>query len=101
LAFTLIFDVAMKKPGIITQLAIDHFSATPKYLQLANSVIRAVAAGFLEAGTVMPSINELSYTFEISRDTAEKSYRHLKKTAYSVPCQAKAILYWQPSWRSH
>ena len=84
----------MKKPGIITQLAIDHFSATPKYLQLANSVIRAVAAGFLEAGTVMPSINELSYTFEISRDTAEKSYRHLKKIGIlgSVPGKGYFVL---------
>jgi DNA-binding transcriptional regulator YhcF (GntR family) len=28
---------------------------------------------------VLPSINELSFEFEISRDTAEKGYKYLKK----------------------
>ncbi|MBC7872856.1 MAG: GntR family transcriptional regulator, partial [Ferruginibacter sp.] len=36
---------------------------------------------------VLPSINELSFEFEISRDTAEKGYKHLKKNGVlgSVP----------------
>lgn len=35
----------------------------------------------------MPSINELSYELEISRDTVEKAYRHLKSLGVvaSVP----------------
>jgi DNA-binding transcriptional regulator YhcF (GntR family) len=57
----------------------DDHSATPKYQQLANSIIEAVRMGKLKIDDVLPSINELSFEFEISRDTAEKGYKHLKK----------------------
>lgn len=65
----------------------DDHSATPKYLQLANSVVQALREGKLKKDDVLPSINELSYEFEISRDTAEKGYKHLKKVGVlgSVP----------------
>jgi DNA-binding transcriptional regulator YhcF (GntR family) len=65
----------------------DDHSATPKYQQLANSIIEAVRKGKLKMDDVLPSINELSFAFEISRDTAEKGYKHLKKIGIlgSVP----------------
>lgn len=65
----------------------NEFSATPKYQQLANSIIKAIENGKLQADDVLPSINELSFQFEISRDTAEKGYKHLKKIGIisSVP----------------
>jgi len=65
----------------------DEFSATPKYQQLANSIIKAIEAGKLQTDDVLPSINELSFQFEISRDTAEKGYKYLKKIGIisSVP----------------
>lgn len=77
----------MKKPVIFQYLFIDYLSATPKYLQLANSVVKAIAAGALKENDTLPSINELSFEFEISRDTAEKGYKHLKKLGIlgSVP----------------
>ncbi|MFP5042501.1 GntR family transcriptional regulator [Parasediminibacterium sp. JCM 36343] len=58
---------------------INYYSSTPKYLQLANAIVKAIKEGKLNEGDTMPSINELSFEFEISRDTAEKGYRHLKK----------------------
>jgi DNA-binding transcriptional regulator YhcF (GntR family) len=66
---------------------IDEFSATPKYQQLANCIIKAIETNKLQVDDVLPSINELSFEFEISRDTAEKGYRYLKKTGIigSVP----------------
>ena len=66
---------------------IDEFSATPKYQQLANCIIKAIESQKLQLNDVLPSINELSFEFEISRDTAEKGYRYLKKTGIigSVP----------------
>jgi DNA-binding transcriptional regulator YhcF (GntR family) len=66
---------------------IDEFSATPKYQQLANCIIKAIETQKLQLDDVLPSINELSFEFEISRDTAEKGYRYLKKTGIigSVP----------------
>jgi DNA-binding transcriptional regulator YhcF (GntR family) len=77
----------MKHGTIFNYLLIDYFSATPKYLQLANCIIKAISAGVLKENDMLPSINELSFEFEISRDTAEKGYKHLKKNGIlgSVP----------------
>ncbi|MBL7740839.1 MAG: GntR family transcriptional regulator [Chitinophagaceae bacterium] len=77
----------MKQPVIFKHLNIDYYSATPKYLQLANCIIKAISEGVLKENDVLPSINELSFEFDISRDTAEKGYKHLKKTGVlgSVP----------------
>ncbi|MFI5133094.1 MAG: GntR family transcriptional regulator [Chitinophagales bacterium] len=77
----------MKQPDIFKHLLIDYYSATPKYLQLANCIIKAIAEGVLKENDLLPSINELSFEFEISRDTTEKGYKHLKKTGIlgSVP----------------
>lgn len=65
----------------------DEFSATPKYQQLANSIIKAIEDGKLQVDDMLPSINELSFQFEICRDTAEKGYKYLKSQGIigSVP----------------
>ncbi len=77
----------MKKETIFSYIDIDYYSATPKYLQLANSFIKAIREGKINKDDVLPSINELSFEFEISRDTAEKGYKHLKQIGIlgSVP----------------
>lgn len=66
---------------------IDELSVTPKYVQLANCVLSAIEVGNLRINEMLPSINELSYALDISRDTAEKGYKHLKKLGVlaSVP----------------
>lgn len=58
---------------------IDEFSATPKYQQLANCIIKAIESNKIQLEDVLPSINELSFELDISRDTAEKGYKYLKK----------------------
>jgi DNA-binding transcriptional regulator YhcF (GntR family) len=77
----------MKKPVIYQYLLIDYYSATPKYLQLANCIIKAVNEKAIRENDILPSINELSFEFEISRDTAEKGYKYLKRIGVlgSVP----------------
>mgnify|MGYP000992117152 CR=1 FL=1 len=77
----------MKPLPIFEYLSIDYYSATPKYLQLSNAIVRAIKEGKLKRNDTLPSINELSFEFEISRDTAEKGYKHLKKIGVlgSVP----------------
>ncbi len=76
-----------QKPDISHLIILDDHSATPKYQQLANAVINAIKAGKLLKNDVLPSINELSFEFEISRDTAEKGYKYLKSIGVlgSVP----------------
>lgn len=77
----------MKTSPFYRLINFDEFSATPKYLQLANSIINAIENRKLQINDVLPSINELSSEFEISRDTAEKGYKYLKKMGIiaSVP----------------
>jgi len=82
----------MKKNSVSQHLFIDYYSATPKYLQLANSIIKAIGEGKILKDEMLPSINEISNEFEISRDTAEKGYRHLKKSVCWVRYPVRDIL---------
>jgi DNA-binding transcriptional regulator YhcF (GntR family) len=77
----------MKTSPFYKLIYFDEFSATPKYQQLANSIIKAIEDGKLQVDDVLPSINELSFQFEICRDTAEKGYKYLKNQGIigSVP----------------
>ena len=79
--------VFMTRTSTYSFIHLDDHSATPKYQQLANSIIRALQSGELAKDDLLPSINELSFEFEISRDTAEKGYKYLKKIGVlgSVP----------------
>ncbi|MEO5910618.1 MAG: GntR family transcriptional regulator [Pelobium sp.] len=77
----------MKPADFFKFVHVDEYSATPKYLQLSDSIIAAIETNHLKKDDILPSINELSYMLEISRDTAEKGYRYLKKLGViiSVP----------------
>ncbi|WP_262248621.1 GntR family transcriptional regulator [Parapedobacter soli] len=69
----------MKPASVLEHIHINEYSATPKYQQLANAIISAIENGNIKKDEMLPSINELSYALEISRDTAEKGYKHLKQ----------------------
>ena len=77
----------MSSENIYRLITIDEQSVTPKYQQLTNSILYAIKEGSIEKDYPLPSINELSYELEISRDTAEKAYHHLKQLGVvgSVP----------------
>ncbi|TZF84082.1 GntR family transcriptional regulator [Pedobacter sp. BS3] len=84
----------MKPVNFFSFVHIDEYSATPKYLQLTNSILTAIGAGKLNKDDLLPSINELSYELEISRDTAEKGYKYLKKIGVlgSIPGKGYYIM---------
>ena len=77
----------MKPESLFQYINIDEYSATPKYLQLTNSIIKAIELGKIAKNFLLPSINEISFHFDLARDTAERGYRHLKKIGVitSVP----------------
>lgn len=77
----------MKSYPFYKLIYFDEFSATPKYQQLSNSIIKGIEDGKLQIDDVLPSINEVSFQFEICRDTVEKGYKHLKNQGIigSVP----------------
>ena len=77
----------MHTENIYCHISIDNHSLIPKYLQLTNSILKGIELGKLSKNYFLPSINNLSYELDISRDTAEKAYRHLKSVGIlgSVP----------------
>ena len=77
----------MSIDNIYRLILIDEQSITPKYVQLINSILKGVEQGNIGKDYPLPSINDLSYELDISRDTAEKAYRQLKQLGVvgSVP----------------
>lgn len=77
----------MPSENIYRLISIDEYAVTPKYMQLTNSIVKAIEEKKIEKGYLLPSINDLSFELDISRDTAEKAYKHLKKLGVigSVP----------------
>ncbi len=57
---------------------IDASRKTPKYLQIVNSVTKAIKQGRVKKGDREFSINELINEFLISRATVQKAYDLLK-----------------------
>jgi DNA-binding transcriptional regulator YhcF (GntR family) len=60
-------------------LRINHDSEIPKYKQVVELIISDIESGIFKTGQRIPSINETSEEFLLSRDTVEKAYVYLKK----------------------
>ncbi|MNK00841.1 HTH-type transcriptional repressor YtrA [compost metagenome] len=75
-------------------IVIDEYAPTPKYIQLTNSILSAIEAGYVNKDDTLPSICEMSNELEISKDTVEKSYRDLKKIGVleSIPGRGYYIM---------
>lgn len=75
-------------------ISIDEYSATPKYIQLTNSILSAIEAGHMHKDDILPSICDISNELEISRDTVEKAYKNLKNIGVltSIPGRGFYIL---------
>lgn len=84
----------MKPEDLIPYINVDEYSSTPKYKQLTNAILAAIESGKLLKNSLLPSINELSFSLEMSRDTAEKGYRNLRKLGVvdSVPGKGYFII---------
>lgn len=70
-------------------LSIDEESKTPKYLQIVTLVQRQISQGILQGGERIPSINETSEEYYLSRDTVEKAYKILKRQGTIVSVRGK------------
>jgi DNA-binding transcriptional regulator YhcF (GntR family) len=69
----------MKQQSIFDHINVDGFSSTPKYIQLANCIQEAVFSGKILKDKILPSLHELTYHLEISKDTADRGYKYLRK----------------------
>jgi DNA-binding transcriptional regulator YhcF (GntR family) len=77
----------MTPAKILKLIDIDAFSATPKYQQLVNCIVQGIQQQKIKRGDLLPSINEVSYEFDVARVTVEKGYNHLRSMGIldSVP----------------
>ncbi|MCX2678594.1 GntR family transcriptional regulator [Galbibacter sp. EGI 63066] len=71
------------------EIKINENSRVPKYKQIVDSIIDDISKGNLTVGQKIPSINELSETCYLSRDTVEKAYKHLKEKKIIVSVKGK------------
>lgn len=68
---------------------IDEDSKTPKYLQVVNLFMSDIENGTFKYGQRIPSINETSESYYLSRDTVEKAYNELKLRGIIKPVRGK------------
>lgn len=77
----------MNSENIFNSIEINEHSVTPKYLQIINSIIKGIEAGKISKDYFLPSLNELAYELDVSRETCIRVYRELRKMGIvqSVP----------------
>lgn len=77
----------MKTTSNSKGITVDNDSLTPKYLQISASVVHNIKRGTIKKNHLLPTINELSASLKISRDTVERGYKELKRIGVieSVP----------------
>jgi DNA-binding transcriptional regulator YhcF (GntR family) len=73
------------------KLRFNPKNKTPIYKQIAHSIQMGIEKGELTTDYQLPSINELSDQYTVSRDTIEKSYKELKKLGYIDSVQSKGF----------
>ncbi len=71
------------------EIRVDSDSRIPKYRQIVNSIMEDIRRGSLAIGQRIPSINEISEEYYLSRDTVEKAYAFLKEKKIIVSARGK------------
>jgi DNA-binding transcriptional regulator YhcF (GntR family) len=61
-------------------IELDDSNNTPKYKQIVESISELIQSGNIKYGQKLPSINQVSFDYYISRDTVEKAYAILKES---------------------
>lgn len=69
----------MNTENIFNSIEINEHSVTPKYVQIINSIIKGIEAGLISKDYFLPSLNELAYELDVSRETCIRVYRELRK----------------------
>jgi DNA-binding transcriptional regulator YhcF (GntR family) len=64
---------------MIWKPTVELNSKLPKYKQICAAIISDIEKGVLKKDDPLPSINELSFEYDIARDTVEKAYNELKE----------------------
>lgn len=63
-------------------VTIDRTNDEPAYSQIASQIRRAVAAGALSAGTLLPSVRTLAADLGVNLNTVARAYRLLAEQGF-------------------
>jgi DNA-binding transcriptional regulator YhcF (GntR family) len=72
-------------------LTIDENSKIPKYQQVVDTIVSDIEIGIVKVGDKIPSINETSEEYYLSRDTVEKAYKILRKRGIITAVRGKGF----------
>jgi DNA-binding transcriptional regulator YhcF (GntR family) len=72
-------------------IAVDLNTQIPVYKQLLQSVQELVRTGEFKEGDLLPSMNELSQTLEISKETVKRAYAILREKGVIESAQGKGF----------
>jgi DNA-binding transcriptional regulator YhcF (GntR family) len=78
-------------PGTSPIFRVDPASDRPKYRQIVENVCRALRNGALRKGDPLPSLNALSASHGLARDTVVKAYNALKALGVLAPAHGKGF----------
>jgi DNA-binding transcriptional regulator YhcF (GntR family) len=85
------FPKQMKNTQFPDNFIVDKNLPTPIYLQVVRAVVYAVKENVLKKGDKMPSINELSNHYQVTRSTIEKGYNELRDMGIMGSFQGKGF----------
>ncbi|MFZ5970272.1 MAG: GntR family transcriptional regulator [Bacteroidota bacterium] len=72
-------------------LSIDDSSKIPKYQQVVETIVSDIELGMVKVGDKIPSINETSEEYYLSRDTVEKAYKILRRRGIITAVRGKGF----------
>lgn len=72
-------------------IEIDENSRIPKYQQVVDLIVSDIDHGIVKVGERIPSINQTSEEFYLSRDTVEKAYKILRRRGVITSVRGKGF----------
>jgi GntR family transcriptional regulator len=70
---------------------IDPGSHVPIYLQIADGIREAIAAGLYRPGESLPSLRSLSLEVHVNPNTVQRSYDELARDGLIYSCRGKGL----------
>lgn len=81
------------------KLSLDITPSSTKVQHLTEALVKAISDGIYPAGSQLPSVNQLSKDYNLSRDTVFKAFRELKKRGIAESTPAKGYHVANPNFR--
>lgn len=81
------------------KLTLTITPSNTKVQHLTDALVKAIGDGIYPPGSQLPSVNQLSKEFNLSRDTVFKAFRELKKKGIAESTPAKGYHVANPNYR--